>query len=53
MEGDSGSHDIWSAVYAYEPMRDWLYSQSMPEPGVGALAAAGLLWLRRVRLPVR
>ena len=51
MEGGSGGHGIWHAVYAYEPMRDWLFSQSLPEPAAGGIVAAAMLCLRRVRLP--
>jgi predicted peptidase len=49
MEGGSGGHAIWSAVYAYEPMRDWLFTQSLPEPGVMAEAGWVIVFLRRSR----
>ena len=50
MEGGSGGHEIWHAVYAYEPMRDWMFSQSLPEPGSGVIImTAAIPWLRRTR----
>src|SRR5262245_58579216 len=47
----TGGHGIWPAVYAYEPMYDWLFAHGVPEPSTAALAglAVGGLVVGRYR----
>jgi predicted peptidase len=43
-EPPTGGHGIWTPVYAYEQMYDWLFAHAIPEPSALALLAiAGVL----------
>jgi predicted peptidase len=36
-EPGTGGHGIWTPVYAYEPMYNWLFAHAIPEPSTLAL----------------